>query len=84
MNDPVAKVVTGAGPDEVSVTPDAPSSGQPDYDQSDAIAELYAFHGLVWDRPSTIKCSGCRHVSHSERRHWRHVTELVTDMVVTD
>ncbi len=76
--------VAGIGPDEVSILPTVPSSGQPDWDRALAIDELYAFHGLVWDTPSTIKCTGCRHVSHSERRHWRHVTELVTDMVTTD
>lgn len=91
MNGPVATEVAGIGVGEVCSFPsglprqtDEPSPTQPNYDQSDAIAELYAFHGLKWDTPSTIKCTGCRHISHSERRHWRHVTELVTDMVTTD
>lgn len=85
MNDPVAGDAAGTSSGAVSMFPVVPAPERPDLLlQAMAIEELYAFHGLKWDTPSTIKCTGCRHVSHSERRHWRHVTELVTDMVTTD
>lgn len=85
MNGPVAGDAAGTSPEVVSAgPPPAPTSGRPDWDQILAVAELYAHHQPKWDTPSTIKCRGCQHVCHSERRHWRHVTELVTDMVTTD
>lgn len=85
MSGPVAGDAAGTSSGAVSMFPVVPAPERPDLLlQAMAIEELYAFHGLVWDTPSTIKCTGCRHVSHSERRHWRHVTELVTDMVTTD
>lgn len=85
MSGPVAGDAAGTSPEVVSADTDGTHLGAPDLLlQAMAIEELYAFHGLVWDTPHSIRCHGCGHIAHSERRHWRHVTELVTDMVVTD
>lgn len=82
MSGPAAGVAAGqsAGVMSSTATPARPDLLL----QAMAIEELYAFHALVWDTPHSIRCHGCGWISHSERRHWRHVTELVTDMVVTD
>ena len=79
---PAAVDVAGMSPEVVCAeSPTAPTSGRPDWDQILAVTELYAHHQPKWDTPSTIKCRGCQHVCHSERRHWRHVTLLATDML---
>ena len=80
---PAAVDVAGMSVGAVSVNPPAPAPTRPDWDQILAVTELYAHHQPKWDTPSTIKCRGCQHVCHSERRHWRHVTELATDMMTT-
>lgn len=81
---PAAVDAEGMSPEVVRAeSPTAPTSGRPDWDQILAVTELYAHHQPKWDTPSTIKCRGCLHVCHSERRHWRHVTELATDMMTT-
>ena len=85
MHGPVAGDAAGTSSGAVSMFPVMPAPERPDLLlQAMAIEELYAFHGLVWDTPHSIRCHGCGHIAHSERRHWRHVTELVTDMVTTD
>lgn len=82
---PVAGVAAGQSVGVVSDSPLSPTPTRPDLLlQAMAIEELYAHHQPDQDSPSTIRCHGCGHIAHSERRHWRHVTELVTDMVTTD
>jgi hypothetical protein len=78
---PAAVDAQGMSVGAVSVVPPAPAPTRPVWDQILAVTELYAHHQPKWDTPSTIKCRGCLHVCHSERRHWRHVTELATDMM---